>query len=59
MWFVQEGVPVLEKRDDGKVRVRIINNSRGVQYFQYDETFKLIGSGVSLSVNHAMEKFNG
>lgn len=58
MWFLHEGGHVAEKKENGKVRVRIINDSRGIRWHSYSEEFKLIASGVSMSVKHAMEKFN-
>lgn len=58
MWFLEEGGHVAEKKDDGKVLVRIISDGRGIRYHQYDENFKLIASGISHSVKSAMEKFN-
>lgn len=59
MWFLIEGGYVAEKKDDGKVRVRIIKDQRGVNYFEYDETFKVISRGVVPSVKDGMEKFDG
>lgn len=59
MWSLHEGGHAATKLEDGKVRVRIISDKNGVRYHEYDESFKLIGSGVVPSVRSGMEKFNG
>lgn len=58
MWFLVNEGHVAEKKEDGKVKVRIISDSKGVRYHVYSDEFKLISSGVSISVKHAMERFN-
>lgn len=59
MWFLAEGGYVAEKKGDGKVRVRIISDSKGVRYHTYDESFKMVGAGIVPSVKVGMEKFDG
>lgn len=59
MWSLHDGGHGADKMEDGKVKVRIISDSRGVHYHEYNDEFKLIGSGVVPSVRAGMERFNG
>lgn len=58
MWSLHDDGHGADKIENGKVRVRILSDCRGVRYHKYDDNFQQVDTGVLISVKHGMEKFN-
>lgn len=59
MWKLSNDGLVATKTYGEKVKVRVIADNKGTRYHEYNDDFKLIGSGVVPSIKAGMEKFNG